>query len=90
MKALGMIAPATQAINMVVPAPDDLQLKMNQIGDVIKTNSWKMVFAENETEFEALWTDMVTKANGLGIEEVNQYYMKAWEDALNMAAKYQD
>ena len=46
MKDLGMISPATQAINMVPSAPDDLLMKMNQIGDVVRTNSWKMVFAK--------------------------------------------
>ena len=47
MKDLGMISPATQAINMVPSAPDDLQMKMNQIV-MVRTNSWKMVFAKDQ------------------------------------------
>ncbi len=75
---------------MIPAAPDDLQMVMNQIGDVVKTNSWKMVFAKDEAEFNALWEDMVTKANGLGIEQVNTYYEDQWQQALDLVSKYED
>jgi len=90
MKATGMISPATQAINMIPSAPDDLLMKMNQIGDVVRTNSWKMVFAKDQAEFDALWNDMVTKANGLGMQEVKDYYKEQWALALNRVSEYED
>jgi putative aldouronate transport system substrate-binding protein len=90
MKKHNMISPATQAINMV-PAPnDDLQMKLNQIGDVVKTNSWVMIFAENEAEFESKWEEMVRKAEGLGMQEVVDYYTDAWEKALERVSQYED
>jgi hypothetical protein len=90
LKKNDMVSPASQAINMIPAAPDDLQMVMNQIGDVVKTNSWKMVFAKDEAEFNALWEDMVTKANGLGIEQVNTYYEDQWQQALDLVSKYED
>ena len=85
-----MISPATQAINMVPSAPDDLQMKMNQIGDVVRTNSWKMVFAKDQAEFDALWNDMVNKANGLGMQEEKDYYVEQWALALERVSEYED
>lgn len=85
-----MIAPAPQAINMVKAAPDDLQLKIDQIGDVVKTYSWQMVFAKDEATFDSLWSEMAKKADGLGMPEVITYYTQAWADAQAKAGKYQD
>ncbi len=48
---------------------DDVKSINSQIAPIVKENSWKMVFAADEAEFEALWEDMVTKAEGLGIEQ---------------------
>lgn len=90
MKKHNMISPATQAINMVPAADDDLQMKLNQIGDVVKTNSWKMVFAKDEAEFNNLWNDMVKKADGLGMKDVVDYYTKAWAKALENVSQYED
>ena len=85
-----MVSPATQAINMIPTAPDDLQMKMSQIGDVVKTNSWKMVFAKNQADFDTFWSDMVKKADGLGMKEVVDYYTNAWKAALEKVSKYED
>ena len=84
------VSPATQAINMVPTAPDDLQMVMNQIGDVVKTNSWQMVMSNSQAEFDALWADMVEKADILGIDQVNEYYEGAWAEALGMVSQYED
>lgn len=65
-----------QAIFSTEPDPsmdEMLNQKYNQIGTVLCEYSWKMVYANNEDEFDALWTEMVDKAYGLGYQEVLDY-----------------
>lgn len=47
-----------------------LQQKSSQVGSVISEYSWKMVLAASEAEFEALRDEMITKAKGLGYDDV--------------------
>ena len=47
-----------------------LQQKASQVGSVISEYSWKMVLATDEAEFEALKTEMLEKAKGLGYDDV--------------------
>ena len=70
------------AVNMIPAVPDNIDNLSNQIGEVIKTNSWLMVYANNEAEFESLWKDMQDKADGLGIEQVLDWARDAWQEAV--------
>ena len=83
-----MLAHATQAVNMITPADDDLQMIISQIGDKVKTYSWQMVYANNEEDFEALWTKMVSEAKTLGLDQVTEYFTDQWTSALEIAEKY--
>ena len=47
-----------------------LQQKASQVGSVITEYSWKMVLAASEDEFNALRDEMLTKAKGLGYDDV--------------------
>ncbi|MCR5102713.1 MAG: extracellular solute-binding protein [Butyrivibrio sp.] len=40
---------------------------------IIIKNSWNMVFAKDEEEFEALWQDMKNKCEGLGYADVYEF-----------------
>ncbi|MDR3146440.1 MAG: hypothetical protein LBU21_09190, partial [Treponema sp.] len=62
-------------------APDDIQLLVQRIGQVVQPTSWKMVYAKDEAEFNALWADMVSQAKGIGIDRVNQWYLDAYNAA---------
>lgn len=84
-----MIGKSTQAVSMVVEANDDLQLIMTQIGEVVKKFSWQMVYAKDEAEFESLWTTMTQQADGLGIDQVTEFYTQAWADALEKVKDYE-
>ena len=75
-------------VNMITPADDDLQMIISQIGDKVKTYSWQMVYANNEEDFEALWTKMVSEAKTLGLDQVTEYFTDQWTSALEIAEKY--
>lgn len=79
----------TLAMAMIPAMPDDILTLSNQIGDIVKTNSWLMMFAEDDAEFEAYYMDMVEKAEGMGIERVLDWGRDAWAEAEAIAANYE-
>ncbi len=78
----------TLAMKMPPAMSDDMKTVVNQIGDVVKTDSWLMVFAKDKAEFDALYENMVKKADGLGIAQVLEWNNEAWKTALSEAAQY--
>ncbi len=48
----------------------DLEQKKSTIGQIVQEYSWRMVFAADEAQFNALWSEMVDKADGLGYPEL--------------------
>jgi putative aldouronate transport system substrate-binding protein len=68
--------------------PDpDLELMINQIGDVVKQYSWKMAYAESEAEFDRLYDEMMTKVKGFGYDEVMEYYRAETEKLYKTRAE---
>jgi putative aldouronate transport system substrate-binding protein len=72
-----------QAYPLVPTLPDDINTIVGRIAPIVRENSWKMVFAEDEAEFNALWEDMQEKAEGLGLAQV----LAAGEEALAILAE---
>jgi putative aldouronate transport system substrate-binding protein len=69
-------------------APDDIQLLTQRVGEVVQPASWKMVYAKNEAEFNAIWAEMVSQAKGIGVDRVNKWYLDAYTAARTLGAKY--
>lgn len=84
-----MVAKSTIAVNMIPPASDEMETRINAIGEIVRDYSWQMVYAKDNTEFESLWTVMVEKAEKQGLSDVEDYYKKAWKNALEKAAEYE-
>lgn len=84
-----MIADSTQAVNMITPAGDDLEIVITQIGEIVKKYSWQMVYAADEAEFESLWSTMTEQAKQLGLDDVTAYYTQEWEKALEIVKEYE-
>ncbi len=59
---------------------EDIQTIKEHCRAVILTNSWKMIFAEDEAEFERLLKDMQDTVNGLGYEQVLEVDMQNAKD----------
>ncbi len=76
------------AMRLVPSVTDDIQTLCTQIGDVVKTNSWKMVFAKDQAEFDSLLAEMTESAKGLGLDQVIEWDKQAWQTAQDTAAKY--
>ena len=89
LEANDMVANSTQAVNMITPASDDLEITITQIGEIVKKYSWQMVYASDESEFESLWSEMVGQAEQLGLDQVTEYYTAEWEKALELVKDYE-
>lgn len=69
-----------QKNNMIVVAPgcnfvrptetSEITTMRSQCRNIIVEYSWKMIFAEDEAQFEKLYADMVTKVTSLGFDKV--------------------
>lgn len=84
-----MIAESTQAVNMINPASDDLEIIMTQIGEIVKKMSWQMVYAKDEAEFNSLWDTMVSQAQQLGLDQVTEFYTNEWKNACEIVKDYE-
>lgn len=60
-----------------------LEQKKGQASAVIRQYSWKMVFARDQAEFDSLYHEMVSKAKGLGYDDVLRWNI---EQAQKIAA----
>jgi putative aldouronate transport system substrate-binding protein len=69
-------------------APDNIRETDARIGDLVRTQSWQMILARDEAEFDSLWTDMVTRARGMGLDTSMQWWRTAWNRAVAEGSKY--
>ena len=72
-------------IFLVVVEINELQ---QRIGDVLVEASWKMVYAADEVEFEAIWAQAQEDAKLLGIDMVVEDAVARWNQAKQLAESY--
>lgn len=73
---------ALDDITTFVSIPDDvMQLTIDSIKDAVTTASWKMVYAESDADFDALWDKMVSDCEGLGAEDIISWRLADIENA---------
>lgn len=61
----------------------DIALIRSQCGTMIKDTSWKMVFAADEAEFNALWDEMCTQLDGLGWSTLTEYDTQKYQAIID-------
>ncbi|NMO94967.1 extracellular solute-binding protein [Paenibacillus lemnae] len=79
-----MVAPYTVVAVPNFQFDDQLAVKRDQVGSIIKELSWKMIYAKNDAEFEALKKEMIQKAKSLGYDDVvafEEEAAKVWFEA---------
>lgn len=69
--------------------PDDLVLIQEAAGAIVQQSGWKMVYAADEAEFEAIWQQMKSDALALGAEEVQNWYYENAAIARELCAPYE-
>ena len=68
---------------------DDMQITRDAIGAIVQQSGWKLVYAANEAEFEAIWDKMTSDALALGVEEIQNWALEQIDAAFEQAAKYE-
>lgn len=74
--------------SLIQPAGDEINELQQRIGDILVEASWKMVYATDEVEFEAIWAQAQEDANLLGIDTVVEDAVARWNQAKQLAESY--
>lgn len=79
------VAEFSPVYNFVETIPDDIQVISKKIGEIIVQNSWKMVYAKDQAEFDQLWEQTKADAESLGIDQVVEDAVVRWNKAVETA-----
>ena len=67
------IAAQTEGFSAFLTADDDITIMTKAaLKDIIVPASWRMIFAADEAEFDAIWDEMKSKCESLGIDYLVQ------------------
>lgn len=90
LEKLGLLQPVA-SVNLSLAIDDtDISLIRSQCGQIICDTSWKMIFAKDDAEFEALWDEMCTTLDGLGWKQLVEFDTNKYQpviEARKAAAK---
>ena len=67
---------------------NDIAIIRSQCGDTLCDYSWRMIFAKNQAEFDAMWDEMTTQMDGFGFQDVVEFDKEKFQievDAKNAA-----
>ena len=53
-----------------------------QLREIVTAAGWQMIYAADEAEFDALWTDMKAQLPDFGYDEVLAYDMEIVNDMI--------
>lgn len=67
---------------------DEVTQITSEIGSILLTNSWKMVFAKDQAEFDAIWKQTQEDAKALGIDKVVKESQERWNTAKEIYASF--
>ena len=66
---------------------DSMNLIIDSLKNVVVPAGWKMIYAETDKEFDAIWDQMVADCEGLGAQDVIDWKLADIEAAKELAAK---
>lgn len=67
----------------------DIKNKRSQCSELVKNTSWKMIFAKDEAEFNALWDKLKTDLEGLGWADIVASDTEKCQKIVDLRAKAQ-
>lgn len=77
-------SPLKDVFSFATLPDDNMQLMIDAIKDKVTTASWKMVYSSSDSEFEALWDQMVSDCNGLGADSIIEWRLSDLENAKSI------
>lgn len=79
LEGTGQLKPVASINKALTNDTTDIALIRNQCGDLLCDNSWKMIFASSDEEFEKLWDDMYTQLQGFGWDDLVAFDTEKWQ-----------
>lgn len=70
-----------------VEEPSDIKQKKAEVGKVIKELSWKMIYAKDDKQYNSIKEQMISKAKGLGYDDVIKWQVENYEKTVGAALK---
>lgn len=67
--------------------PSDITTMRAQVDELFAAASWKMIYAEDNAEFEAIWTEMKAQLPDFGFDEVTAYDKEIVDHMIAARAK---
>lgn len=77
-----------EAYTLLEPVPTELTLVQDSVKEVVKEKSWKMIYAKDEAEFDAIYDEMYKECEGLGIQRLVDWGKENWAQAEARVEKY--
>ena len=62
--------------------PSDITTMRAQLREIVTAAGWQMIYAADEAEFDALWTEMKAQLPDFGYDEVLAYDMEIVNDMI--------
>ena len=82
----GMLTPSP-SVGFAPPEDSlDIQSKREDVNKQLCTYTWKMIFAKDDAEFDALWDEMIEKMDGFGYKELYEYDCGVWQVEVDAKA----
>ncbi len=61
-------------VSVALPSDtNDIAVIRSQCGDTLNDYSWRMIFAKDQAEFDALWDEMSKQMDGLGFQDLVKF-----------------
>ena len=84
----GILSKNTFATQLSSVVPDDIKLIESNFKSTLLSDSWKMVYAKDDAEFKALWQEIKSTADALGVPKAQEWAKENWKNCLADAVKY--
>lgn len=73
-----------EADKFITQPSEDQKLIISALLDTILNASWKMIYAENDAEFQNIWDQMIKDAEGLGAKDIYDWAVADIENAVKI------
>lgn len=64
-------------VSVTLPSDStDISVIRNQVNETVCDYSWRMIFAKDDAEFDAMWDEMTTQLDGFGFQDLVKFDME--------------
>ncbi|MBQ3790913.1 MAG: sugar ABC transporter substrate-binding protein [Lachnospiraceae bacterium] len=61
----------------------DISVARNQCEESLEDYSWKMIFADDDAKFDAMWDEMTATLDGMGFQDLYKFDCEKWQPQID-------